>query len=250
MPPIPVHIDDPITPAKPEGVTPATSNEHATTAVGNVTTTTQSQLPAYPPAQPGAAAVPAPTPYIPKPQPAPTQTTQRQPNGPPPPQPGAVPVPVPRGQQAPMTATSTLPPPPKPGEALQQRQTTMPSQMNIPPPQQNYAPTHSTSNGPPPSTTSQQQNRGPTILNLGPVSSQAQPPAGYHQNVHAQEMSSVQRSSLEEQERRESVIAGMGGDAASETAGSMWTTVKGWASTAGEKLAETEENVWKRINGD
>jgi len=41
----------------------------------------------------------------------------------------------------------------------------------------------------------------------------------------------------------------VGGDSASDTAGSMWSTVKGWANTAGEKLVETEESVWKRING-
>ena len=62
-------------------------------------------------------------------------------------------------------------------------------------------------------------------------------------------MTSAQRSSLEEQERKESVFSAVGGDAAGETAGNVWNTVKGWASVAGEKLAETEENVWKRING-
>lgn len=252
MPPIPVHIDDPITPAKADGVTPQTSDQPAAPA-NNATTTAQSHSPAYPPARPGAAAVPGPTPYVPRPQAEVTRTTQPSlaQNAPPPPQPGAVPIPP--SQQAPMTAgfaASTLPPPPKPGEAAQQRQTSMsmPSQMNVPPPQQNYAPTHSTTGI---------QQGGPTTVNLGPVAQgqQAQRPPGYQQNVYAQEMSSAQRSSIEQQERRESVVPSMGfggagaGDTATETAGNMWNTVKGWASTAGEKLVETEESVWKRING-
>ena len=39
------------------------------------------------------------------------------------------------------------------------------------------------------------------------------------------------------------------GDAASETAGNVWGAVKGWASGVGETLRETEEGVWRRING-
>lgn len=86
---------------------------------------------------------------------------------------------------------------------------------------------------------------------MGPVNPQPQSvhPPGYHQNTAAQEMSSAQRSSLEEQERKEGVIASLGGDSASETAASYWNAVKGWASTAGEKLIETEETVWKKFGG-
>jgi hypothetical protein len=115
--------------------------------------------------------------------------------------------------------------------------------MNIPPPQQNQAPTHTT------------QLNGPTTLNLGPVSvpaaSQQQQAAapGYQQNIHAQELSSAQRSSLEEQERKESAFANVGGDIAGETAGSVWSTVQGWVGAAGKGLAEAEEKVWKGING-
>lgn len=36
----------------------------------------------------------------------------------------------------------------------------------------------------------------------------------------------------------------------SETAGQAWNMAKGWLSTAGQKLAETEESVWKKINGE
>ena len=88
-------------------------------------------------------------------------------------------------------------------------------------------------------------------MNLGAVAAPtpAQLPPGYQQNVNAQELPFAQRSSLEEQERKESVFANVGGDSAGQTAGNVWNAVKGWASVAGEKLAETEESVWKRING-
>jgi hypothetical protein len=29
----------------------------------------------------------------------------------------------------------------------------------------------------------------------------------------------------------------------------MWATAKSWASTAGQKLQETEEEIWKRVGG-
>ena len=31
---------------------------------------------------------------------------------------------------------------------------------------------------------------------------------------------------------------------------SIWDTAKSWASSVGQKLAETEAEIWKRINGD
>jgi hypothetical protein len=119
--------------------------------------------------------------------------------------------------------------------------------MGIPPPQQNYTPTHSTS-AHAPSTASYPQQ---TTLNLGPLSS---PPAGYHQNSYAQEISSAQRASLEQHEQREGYAPGLGlgagsSSAGNDTAGNVWNAVKGWANVAGTKLAETEEEVWKRING-
>jgi hypothetical protein len=113
--------------------------------------------------------------------------------------------------------------------------------MNIPPPQQNFAPTHTTTGG-------------PTTLKLGPVSSPAQiphsqnlenHPPGYRQDTSAQELSAAQRSSLEEQARKESVF----GEGASETAGGMWNAMKGFANAAGERLSEAENAVWRGING-
>ena len=141
------------------------------------------------------------------------------------------------------------------------------TQMSIPPPQRNYAPTHSTTSYVPPQSNYTAQNNTvglPTTVNLGPVSRQthepqSEHPPGYQQNIYAQEMTPAQRSSLEEQERRESIIggltgggssSGMGGDTtATDTAGNAWNALKNWAGAAGEKLAETEEIVWKKING-
>lgn len=191
--------------------------------------------------------MPAPTPYAsnPVPQPQPTRTIPMQQYNPPAPQPGAVPVPL--SQQAP----STLPPPPKAGEAAAQRQnsvTTAPPQMSVPRPQQNYAPTHSTD-----TSTSTMSRGGPTTINFGavappPINAGSNPP-GYYQNVNAQEMSSTARASLENHERRESLVPnlGLGGDSTNEAAANMWNTVKDWANTAGNTLAGAHEEVWKRI---
>jgi hypothetical protein len=75
----------------------------------------------------------------------------------------------------------------------------------------------------------------------------------------AQEMSSAARASLDQQQeeqRRPSMVPnlnlnlGGAGDGANDTAGNMWNAVKGWASAAGNSLAETEKEVWKRINRD
>jgi len=117
--------------------------------------------------------------------------------------------------------------------------------MGIPPPQQNYAPAHSTIAELPKTATYPQQ----TTLNMGPVSG---PPAGYQQNSFAQEISSGQRASLEQHEQREGYVPGSSfgaGASTNDTAGNVWNTVKGWANVAGTKLAETEEEVWKKING-
>jgi hypothetical protein len=78
-------------------------------------------------------------------------------------------------------------------------------------------------------------------------------PPGYQQNVHAQELTPAARASLEQEEQRRPSLAanlGLGGDSTNDTAGNVWNTVKGWANAAGTTLAETEKEVWKRINRD
>jgi len=267
MPPIPVHIDDPIVPQKAHGVTPQTSAT-ANADRAPATNPAQEQSAAYPSAQPGQAAVPAPTPYIPRPVPEPSRTVpgfEPRQDDPSPPQPGATPVPLSRSSQG----VGTLPPPPKAGETLQQpNQTQFMStlnQMHVPPPQQNYAPTHSTT------TSMIPQRNGPTTLNFGAVEgnydrrrASSEHPSGYQQNIYAQDLSPAQRSSLDQETRKESIAAqfGFGGDSfraqstvsgdgnVGEAAGQAWNTAKGWLSTAGQKLAETEESVWKKINGE
>ncbi|CAK4033922.1 Hypothetical predicted protein [Lecanosticta acicola] len=244
MPPIQVHIDDPITPKK-EAEAPV-------------------QQSPYPAARPGAPAVPAPTPYVPNPQsqPQPTRTTPATSNhGPPPPQPGAVPV-APASQQQqqiPMTAPpSNLPSPPKAGERPPPT-TTMPAQMGVPPPTQ-QANVRGTSAYSPP-----ERAGGPTTVNFGaapqPIPAAASHPPGYQQDTNAQEMSSAARASLDAQERKDGMggfggnfgggsSSGGGGLGGGDGAGDMWTAVKGWVGKAGETLAETEREVWRRIGNN
>jgi hypothetical protein len=141
--------------------------------------------------------------------------------------------------------------------------------MHAPPPQINYAPTKSTDTTAP---TSVQPPKAATTINLGPVNPQpsmsANHPTGYQQNLFAQDMTPAQRASLDQQEeadRRGSMFAGLPGgasggasgvsgggiigDDASQTAGNVWSAVKGWASAAGSKVAEAEAAAWKTLEG-
>lgn len=259
MPPIPINIDEPITPSKSQGVTPQTAQPDPTKTTsanaGVITAAAAGPPPAYPKAQPAAPPIPGATPFA---QPTPTRTTQTsQDAGPPPPQPGAVPTPS-------AQPSSTLPPPPRAGQGSAFTDTL--NAMHAPPPQINLAPTHSTD----PSTPTRQYQPATTV-NLGPVnpppSVSASHPAGYVQNTFAQEMSPAQRASLDQQEaadRRGSMFAGLPGgpsgsasgsggrvmgEDASQTAGNVWNAVKGWASAAGNKVAEAEAAAWKKIEG-
>lgn len=251
MPPIPVHIDDPITPQRAQQGAPQAS------------TTQEQRTPTHPAAQPGAAVGPAPTPYTPNTRytPQATRTEALSSNDDPPaPQPGAVPVPP--SQQAPMTATSTIPPPPKAGEAAAQRTAPVtttappppppPPEMAVPSPQQNYAPTHSTYAVPAPS-----QSSGPTTtINFGaapaPAPAPASHPPGYQQNTHAQELNAAARANLDQQERRDSnsiaPALGLGGDSTNEAVGNVWNAVKGWGTKVGETLIETDKKFWETVN--
>lgn len=261
MPPIPIYSDAPITPTQAKGVTPQTAFE-PTSTTNPPATTTQDSSSAYPAAQPGAAAVPAPTGTVPTLRAPPTRTVpsagQAQ-NGPPPPQPGAVPTPP---TQA-MSTTNT--PPPQAGSTPFQFPpvTTTPPQMFIPPPPTNAARRHSTQLSTPSST-----RTGPTTIPLGVVNLPPSPhviaesPGGYVQNAYAQEMSAAQRASLEAQEAAERnvrrgslqhIFAGARNDGdLPATAGEdgVWGAVRGWASGVGKKAVELEGSVWKRVNGD
>ncbi|KAK3114053.1 hypothetical protein LTR53_008017 [Teratosphaeriaceae sp. CCFEE 6253] len=289
MAPISVHIDDPVTPVKPQGVTPQTAAIDAPLVVSpannSATATSAPQPLPYPAAKPGAAATPAPTPYLPSVQPTATRTTTTtyNENAPPPPQPGAVPSPLP--QQAPMTVGSGLPPPPRPGESVKQGSAFTGALNNmyaLPPAQKlqtNYAPTHSTyTAGTLPGSATAPQLLSPTTLNFGPVASptvggsssssypdasrriSSKHPPGYVQNVYAQDLSPAARASLDQETRRESLADRMGfargGEAGSagergvgESVNEAWDAAKGWFNKAGAAIAEGEQEVWRRING-
>lgn len=253
MPPIPVHIDAPISPSRTKAAPP----QAALAASDQATSSDPTSAQAYPAARPGAPAAPGPTPYLSRPQPAPTRTTDPSsaPHDlPPAPQPGAVP------QPPTQPAPSTLPPPPHaslPSPAV-------PHQLHIPPPQQNLAPTATTDPTP-----RGRPGPGPTTLDLGPVSGAAPAPAlhppGYRQDAYAQELSPAARASLDEQQASEKRTSGIfgglgdlpgsggvgGGGALDGGAGAeeVWRKVKGWGSVAGEKAAEVHGEVWKWIDG-
>ena len=87
-------------------------------------------------------------------------------------------------------------------------------------------------------------------------------PPGYVQNPYAMEISAAQRASLEAQESAErpartsisSLLSGGDDFGANASTGQgagvagVWSTVKGLASTAGQKLGELEESAWKMAN--
>nr|POE88060.1 hypothetical protein CFP56_11289 [Quercus suber] len=265
MAPIPVHIDAPIAPKNASAITPQTESSAASAYTSGAASTTRAPTSDYPAAQPGQAAGSTPTTAVSWTQPSPTRTSgdsTQQDGNPPAPQPGSVPTPmIAAGQE------KSLPPPPRSG---QPPVTTMPAQLQISSPYQNLASTHSTATNAAQQLSSRMR---PTTLNMGPVGSPvASGPLGYQQNAYAQDLSPAQRASLDQQEHRESFASGGlmnnlglgGGDktlgggltetmgfqesGAAATAGDMWNSVKGWASAAGEKLAETEKAVWERVN--
>lgn len=87
-------------------------------------------------------------------------------------------------------------------------------------------------------------------MNLGPVSSPAAHPPGYQQNVYAQELTSQQRASLDQQEAREKqeqpfgVLSPQG-----PAAENVWDTVKTWGSKASEVAAKAHSEAWKLLDG-
>ncbi len=253
---IPVYTQSPIYGAtKPSGTTPQTAAPQAQPSPSAPNpapaTTTAISGSSYPPAQPGAAAIPAPTAAAQRYTPLqPTPTTQTQPVGPPAPIPGAVPTP---------TSRNAIPPPAKTGETYHPpRQTatltqltsvpqTYPPQMSILPPTNAIgaqAPSASTS------TTNNPSSSYPVALPSGeygaPRRSLEHPP-GYHQNVYASEQTSERRRAQEANN-----TSGFGGISAENAGGidsdSMWNTAKNWAAKAGEKISEAEAEVWRKIN--
>lgn len=236
MPPIPIYSNSPINAAKAAGISPQTTEKEQTVQSApsdstSPSTTVTSQ--GYPPAQPGASPfLPAPTGFssaqgqYPPPQPTATQPLPGS-QGPPPPQPGAFPVP-PGGGPPTATATSTstaLPPP-----------VSYPPQMHIPPP------SAAASAG------VQAAQRGTSTAPFVAAPSPMEHPPGYQQNVHAGEMDHYQRArqdALEAEERSRSGTLGGGDGAVGE---GVWDSAKKALVAAGGKLADAENEVWKRIS--
>jgi len=257
---IPVYTESPINRAasKASGVTPQTaaSQPETTYIAPNAApaTTTASFTSSYPPARPGAAAVPAPTAAAQRYAPLqPTSTTRIDPDEPPAPQPGAVP-------RLSNNLPSNVPPPPRAGEVYHSPQKTAaaapapqmpqpyPPQMSIPPPTTAFGaqpPTSSTS------TTTAASSSYPVPLQsaeYGAPRRSLEHPPGYQQNVYASELTSDQRRAQEA-----SNASALGGHDGYEDVGGLdpegvWSTAKKWAQTAGEKISEAETEVWRRIN--
>lgn len=248
---IPVYTSSPIKPTKAYGTTPQTAapayqgSPLAPSTVPTSTSSASASSSSYPPAQPGAAAMPAPTVaaqrYAPLPPPTPTTTTDDL--GPPQPQPGAVPIPPSR---------STVAPPPMAGESY--HQTTAPTS-SVFPPQMGYAPPTMTYGSQPPksstSTTNTSSMPYPVAIS-SPGNGTLEHPPGYHQDVYAAELTSDQRRAHEDAEANNSSGFGVPNTGSSngfEPEG-VWNTAKKWAQQAGEKIQATEADVWKKINNE
>lgn len=77
---------------------------------------------------------------------------------------------------------------------------------------------------------------------------------GYVQNPYASNFTAEQRAA---QDAQESSAGGYGSSGTGSNAAALgvdpegvWNTAKKWAATAGEKLSETEAEIWKRVNGE
>ncbi|KAL9125275.1 MAG: hypothetical protein Q9217_005500 [Psora testacea] len=258
---IPIHMEDPISPAKSQGVTPQTSYIPASTKSSQPVATTSAVSYEYPPARPGAA--------IPKP----TRTLSPAINDPPPPQPGAVPA----ISSPTTTAKATLPPPPKAGERPQPPQTYAPTpttsrttpQQNLPP-QMSCAPPNPSTRGIPQSSTvsastnptlspSERSINHPTSTNSS-FQASLEHPRGYHQNRYASDLKPEQRFAVEQEERLnhsdsleypESRPRVGSASARFDEVGEAWEGAKKWVAQkggeVGQKVGELHERVWESV---
>ncbi|RDW71344.1 hypothetical protein BP6252_07907 [Coleophoma cylindrospora] len=256
---IPVYTQSPINAVKAAAMTPQTAAPSLQTtpkAPASVAATSTATMPAYPAAQPGAAA-PASTGAAQRYTPLqPTPTTKINENGPPAPQPGAAPT---AGFQ------SSIPPPPKPGQSYQLYQPAPPtpahSMPQLYPPQMGMPPPTGTFGAQPLGSSTTTSNTSssayPIALPVHDARRQSlEHPPGYHQNVYASELTSDQRRAQEASNASTpapSGLPGLGGlsnpdEGSGLDAASIFNTAKKWAQVAGEKISEGEKEVWRRIN--
>ncbi|TAQ87751.1 hypothetical protein B7494_g3908 [Chlorociboria aeruginascens] len=226
---IPVYTQSPTSPSTASGVVPpqttapatAHRGSHPAPQVATTRTSTASSSTSYPPAQPAAAAIPAPTAaaqrYTPLQQPTPTTKEWYQDGVPPAPQPGAVPHPA---------TTRNIPPPPKAGEYQPPQGIAVPT---YPPPM--AIPLPSTERQPP-----TQYNARPSLEH----------PPGYSQNVYASELTSEQRRAQDTQNA--SFMGDSNKDDRMDSEGVL-NTVKKWAASAGAKISEAESEVIGKVTG-
>lgn len=273
MAPVPIHASSPINtnhPANAFGTSPGTAATRYTPQtpadVDAGPTTSASPQPTRT-AQPGAPAVPQPTnalssAYNSRFEPTATRaipsSTRSQSESPPPPQPGAVPSPYNDNTDA-WTPKLTIPPPPRPIEAVQQQQqqdTPSPIRHALPSPTptrtypaqslpfQLYTPTRSI---PPAGVTS--TYTGPQDLSH---------PPGYMQDSRAS-FDDKPAELCQPLDRRASPSSSRYGgildgeptfENNSDSESSVLDTALAWAKAAGKRLSKTEEQLWKRVNGD
>lgn len=168
----------------------------------------------------------------------PTSTAKTDLDIPPPPQSGPVPTPL--------ASSRKIPPPPKASEKSQAPQQPYPPRMSIPPPTAAYGaqPPASSSSMATTSSSAYPVNL-PTAWNGAPRRSLEHPP-GYQQNKYASDFTSDPRWA-----QGTSNSSGLG-DSPEKTGGidteDVWNTAKQWISAAGEKLSQTEAEIWRRIS--
>lgn len=232
---IQIYTSSPINPSKASGATPQTAS--TSSSAGGSATATGTTTATYPPTWPPAAAFPGPTSYAQQDsplQPTPTTTTTAS-DAPPPPQPGAFP--TARNAAPPLNVSEKY----QPAPASQPMPQPYPHQMAIPPPNTGFG------TNPPASTTSVATTAStpypvPIPTRHGAPRQSFEHPPGYQQNTYASELTSDQRRAQD----AHNDSTGLGGD--SESAGGIFNTAKQWVSIAGNKISETESEIWRRIN--
>lgn len=244
---IPVYSNSPINASTASGTTPQTAGPLAQTssaapAPAPATTTASASTESYPPARPGAAAVPAPTAsarsYAPV---QPTPTTKIDQGNPPPPQPGAFPN---------LPNRSNLPPPPKAGEYQPSQQTSTaqayPPQMFIPPPTTAHGaqPPASTTRT---TTTASYAYPAPIAGDYGAQKQSFEHPPGYQQNVYAADLTADQRRVHGNNSTGQNTYNGPEKSKDADSDG-VWSATTKWAQTATQKISDVHDGVWEMIN--
>lgn len=185
----------------------------------------------YPAARPGAPAMPAPTStsstlwniYTPTRTYQTTTASTDATSSPPAPQPGSRPTPPSSTSPSPNRVTgkgAAVPPPPKVGEPVQ------PASYYAPSPQQ-------------------QQQTIPNSTST-PYLSTYQPPSSYGSTYVAGSGPGLPLSQSEQSSSGGSIFDGALGEGT--TGQDILSTAKSWMASAGNKLAEAEEEVWRMVN--